>query len=381
MSWLSGYGKRITLNINSSLITVALTHFPIYVNLSNSSGITGADVTDVFDVVGNNLETVAFTESDGVTRLYCEVVSWNETTKTAELWVSSSTWVISDSTTTTLFLYYGGTVRDSTYIGWVGSAAAEAVWDANFKLVSHMNDDPDTSHIADSTSNGNDGTKTASNEPIIDTGGKIGSCQLFDGLNDLINTADITVNAKATFEAWIKPTALGNYEFIYKNDEFLLRQSSTFFVFFGNDGTWKNDNSPAHSNINNWSYVAGVWDGTVVEAFSNGVGSGTPAAVGAVTDTANHILIGAALFAAAFVGYIDEVRVSDIDRSDAWVGASYETQRDHLITYSTPEPEHPQSRTWKPTPQIFTKKERILIEHREAFKKFIEFLKVKRGIN
>ena len=380
MSYLTGYDKRITLNINSTLVNSALTHFPIYVNLSSSSGITGADVTDVFDVVEANWQTIAFTESDGLTRLYAEVVSWDAVAKTAELWVSSSTWIISDSVDTTIFLYYGGTIRDSTYIGLVGSNAGEAVWDANFKLVCHMNDNPNTSAVMDSTSNDNDGTKKAANEPI-ESMGKIGKGQQSDGADDIITVLDadnLDMTTAITIEFWIQPLTITSERMMQKNQGYGIESLGAHCILTKDGVTWlKQINSVFTQNI--YSHI--VWtrtDDTTFTGYHNGVSKALTSYsnVTWAVNANNLILCGGS--ANSYHGVFGELRISNIPRSSAWVGASYETQRDYLITYTPPEPPH--SRTWTTTPQIFTKKEKILIQHNKALKKFIEFLKTKRGL-
>ena len=63
------------------------------------------------------------------------------------------------------------------------------VWDSNYTMVQHMKDTT-TSSITDSTSNNNDGTKKAANEPLQNTTGKINSAQYFDGNDDYVNISD-----------------------------------------------------------------------------------------------------------------------------------------------------------------------------------------------
>ena len=58
------------------------------------------------------------------------------------------------------------------------------------KLVTHMRDDPDNSHIRDSTLNNNDGTKKAAGEPAVTISGKIDDAQDFDGVDDYVEVPD-----------------------------------------------------------------------------------------------------------------------------------------------------------------------------------------------
>jgi len=147
LAWLKGYSKRIPITIDAGDISSDLTWFPVYVYLSGSSGKNSKDITEVISTVGDNYKACQFTAEDGVTRLYCEVESWTVgPPATAHLWVSLDGWVISSSQHTILYLYYSGS-SISEYWGVPGSTTGEAVWDGNFKLVCHMNDNPDTSHF------------------------------------------------------------------------------------------------------------------------------------------------------------------------------------------------------------------------------------------
>ncbi|PIQ07034.1 MAG: hypothetical protein COW72_01295, partial [Candidatus Nealsonbacteria bacterium CG18_big_fil_WC_8_21_14_2_50_37_10] len=81
----------------------------------------------------------------------------------AEYWVKVPS--VSGTVNTEFYIYYGNS-------GAADGADPTAVWDANFKGVWHLKDKTSTT-IGDSTTNANDGTKYAVNEPI-EVDGKIG---------------------------------------------------------------------------------------------------------------------------------------------------------------------------------------------------------------
>jgi len=93
-----------------------------------------------------------------------------------------------------------------------GASNQQAVtdtWDSNFVMIQHMND-VTTSSILDSTTYDNDGTKAGANAPIQTTG-KVGYCQLFDGDVDHINiTEDISLEPVNSFtcEVWLKTQSI-----------------------------------------------------------------------------------------------------------------------------------------------------------------------------
>jgi len=204
--WLSGWDKRIKLTVDSGDIDAALSDFPILVYISTSSGYNSDDVSCVFDELtsDDNRKKIAVTLGED-TECYVEIEKWDDANEKAWLWVKVPS--IADDADTDLYLYYDSTHADNdAYVGDPNSTPAENVWDTNFKLVTHMRDDPDTSHIRDSTENNNDGAKTGAGEPAVTTDGKIDDAQHFDGADDDITVADaasLDITTNITLEVWV----------------------------------------------------------------------------------------------------------------------------------------------------------------------------------
>ena len=220
--WLTDWNKRIKITTDQTDIDADLTDFPILVYLSSSSGRNSDDVTAVFTEVGANSKKIAVTTSDGTTQCYVEIEKWDYTgtpsTSKAWLWVKAPS--VSGTVDTDFYLYYDNDQADNTtYVGAPNSTPAENVWDTNSKLVTHMRDDPDNSHIRDSTSNNNDGTKKAAGEPAVTTSGKIDDAQDFDGVDDYVqssNNVSITGNSSRTTECWIYVTKTDNWQHFFQ---------------------------------------------------------------------------------------------------------------------------------------------------------------------
>ena len=123
-----------------------------------------------------------------------EKVRFDATNKKAEYFVKIPS--VSSTTDTYFYLLYGRT-------GALDGSDKTEVYGDEFKAVYHMKDDPDTSHIKDSTINGNNGTKKAANEPI-EADGKVEKVQSFDGSNDYIDTFDIPVMSTFSFSSLVK---------------------------------------------------------------------------------------------------------------------------------------------------------------------------------
>ncbi|RLI40447.1 hypothetical protein DRO59_09300, partial [Candidatus Bathyarchaeota archaeon] len=353
MGWLSGWAKRRQITIDHNYIDESLTDFPVLLHLSASSGINSANLTSIFDEVGSNYKKIAVTTSDGVTQCYVEVEKWNATAEEAWLWVKVPS--ISNTTDTTLYIYYDNTQSNNTaYIGDPGETPAQNVWDDNFKLVTHMRDDPDSSHIRDSTSYANNGTKKAAGEPVVTTSGMIDDAQDFDGEDDYVNCGnDVSLQMKEiiTVEVLFKADDLTDHDaLVVKTNIKQLAQGWGIEYYGGNLRFWvthwnaEGDGGVARktfSDTTSWHYVVGTYDKNAgsneVNIYIDAV-AGTPGSSNVDIKDADKydVLVGQG-FQNFFDGMIDEIRISDIVRSPAWVKATYETERDDLLTWGSEE--------------------------------------------
>jgi len=351
MSWLFGWKRRLPFTIAASKVDATLTHFPVLLLIQASSGIDNTDLTPIFDELGTESLKIAVTDADGTTERYVEVVSWDSVNEVAELWVSRSDYSLSSSVNNVGYIYFDKDHVDNTsYVGVTGSTLAQAVWNSNFKLVSHMNDNPDTSSIKDSTSNGNDGTKKAVNEPI-ETDGQIGKAQEYDIINDKITvlhdeTLDITTESFA-LECWVNPSDISNYPYLFEKTlwstyGYALQIYPTGAVWFGTifNGGYDLTKSYGDISIGSFYHIVAVREGTVGKIYINGVDR--TASSDAIADLGSSAARALQIGTSIFSGILDEARfIKGVAPSPAWVGASYETQRDQFINYGAFETEFP----------------------------------------
>jgi len=349
MSWLSGWAKRRQITIDHNDIDENLTDFPVLLHLSTNSGINGADVTSIFDEVESNSKKIAVTTSDGVTQCYVEVEKWDATNKEAWLWVKVPS--ISATEDTVLYIYYDNTQPDNTtYVGDPGETPAQNVWDSNFVLVTHMRDDPDSSHIRDSTSYANNGTKKGAGEPAVTANGKIDDAQDFDGTDDVVEIPDddsLDVTSEITLEAWIKldvrPSSIPRHFTIISKEYtywMLVSQGSDKIqLYISGEVADQYAYSTTALEAGEWYYVAGTYrasDGQF-RIYINGVlETDLIREAGNIRTSIYPVKIGT-LWSNFLDGIIDEPRISNVARSPAWIKATYETERDHLLTYGSEE--------------------------------------------
>jgi hypothetical protein len=372
---LDGWGQRVPLTLDQTRIDSNLSNFPVLIHLSERSGINGANLTAVFNELGSdaNRKKIAVTTADGLTECYVEIEKWDTASREAVLWVKVP--VVSGSVDTQLYLYYDRDRADNTArVGDVGSAVARNVWDNGYKLVQHLGESGSgsSSDYRDSTVNGHHGCGGAGNASGVPTrvAGKIGDAQRFDGVNDYIQISDhndfsVTTTGELTISFWLSPgasnmpTSSGGYiHFLGKGEpgkhEWAFRiydlsyrdrpQSISFYHWNlsggqGSGSRW--DHAPIPNN--DWVYVTGRF-GRVgsydIYEFGNGV----------VVDRDNQsdfgvkpangsapLRLGTREKTTWLLGRLDEFRVSNVARSDAWIKASYYAEGDQLVRFGSVE--------------------------------------------
>ncbi len=344
-NWLSGWGKRIKLDIDyDNKIGAPVTHFPVTIFLKAGNGAT----TKVFDEVGANKQKIAFTKEDGETQLYAEIEQWDEVNKVAVIHISKSDWVIDADTS--VYLYYDNDQADNTdYIGIVaGSAPATNVWNTNSKMVQHLDETSGTHY--DSTSNHNNGTPQGG--VTQDATGKINGADSFDGADDFINcgndeslTSEIT--NKLTAEAWVYPTALAasfqdaaaQYH-LSRSQGWILRTSENsnrhFTPHVSVKGWYKCDGGLIP--LNKWTHILLTYDGETLKGYFNGefVCQNTGPS-GSLSMTESTTIGSRDGDSEPFPGLIDEVRIYNRSLSAEEIKASYHSGNDSLLTYGSEE--------------------------------------------
>ena len=342
-AWLSGFNKRIKLTADNTKIDSDLTQFPLTIFLKSGNG----DTTKVFDEVGANKLKIAVTESDGTTQLYVEIEQWDDTNQVGVLHAGLSGDTLSSTADTDYYLYYDNTADDNTtYVGDTpGSSPVTNVWDSDFKVVYHMKDYPDTSHVADSTSTGNNGTKDSAGNPA-EADAKIAKGQQFSS-DSIISGSAIGISGAAarTIEAVVKNDndtdrqAICGWGDFSTDEESVISQmdsdSRLYFIGYGDDLS----SDPAYIiGDNAWHYVAFTFDGTTGKLYADEAQRASGSLSLNTTDSSlwvgkeNH-----SGYEFYYGGIIDEVRISTVDRSAAWMKATNNSLFDTLLTYGTEE--------------------------------------------
>jgi len=345
MAWLSNWAKRKKLEIDNTNIDSALTWFPLMVKLGTSVGLNSEDVSEIFDEVSGNELKIAFTDSSGDTQLYAEVEKWDESGEDAIIWVSKDGWEVSNSSKTTLYIYYDSEKDDNTtYIGNdADDTPTNNVWDSNFKAVYHMNQG--SGSLKDSTSNNKDGTFQG-DLPDTARAEKFGLCQDLDGTGDYVTVSPGTTTDH-TRELWCYVDSFSDMNGLASTTTWVAGSGH----FKAEDGTDCSNNNGISFDINDgdasnklcweslstetWYYVAGVYDNStgLQTLWGNSAVQSTQSMASGLTIEDVDRIGNEYDDAREFDGMIDEVRVSSTNRSSAWLKATYYSNTDQLIDW------------------------------------------------
>ena len=337
--WLQGWGRRVKLYIDSNDIDENLTDFRVRIYLSSSSGRYNDNLSFVFDEIQSESDRkkIALTTSDGETQCYAEIERWNATSEEAWLWVRVPS--ISDSSDTELYLYFDDEHGDnSDYIGDVGEAAATSVWDDDYVGVWHLSEDPSGAppQMLNSKSDISHGTSHGLMTSDDQVRGVVDGSLELDGFTDYVDFGDdasLDITGNITIEAWVRPDDFagppdlltkGNYDEAYS---VWLRASGEVRFGLNNNPLTSNTTLVAGTRY----HIVATRSGTTRKIFINGTEDISDIYGFAIGTTFTDLTLSSSGY--PLEGMVDEVRLSSSGRGDAWIRASFESERDSLIDF------------------------------------------------
>jgi hypothetical protein len=343
------WDNYFTAVIDNTKIDADLTNFPCLITISTAAGTGNEDLSAVFDELtsdANRKKIKVTTDSQGITECYAEIERWDDANEEAYIWVRVPS--VSSSADTTLYIWYDSSKSDNdTYVGDVASTPGQAVWDANYISVYHLHEDPTGTPAATDSTGDHDltmsGTMLAGD--LVD--GQIGKCLDFDGTDDYLyetNGYDPNGDTECTMEAWGAATALASNETIFINHSgsgysvMLFNNSGKmqFWVYSGGNRIAVSTAAPSADG--SFEYYAGSWkSGEGPNVFIDTAKDTGTVRTGTINRTGYDDWIIGDLPGGSgertWEGRIDEVRYSNIKRSDAWLKATYHAGADTLIEY------------------------------------------------
>lgn len=319
----SGYTKSETL-----------TNFPALVRLTNS--ISGFAYSQFASTNGWDLRFKDATQS---TNLNYEIESWN-TGGLSYVWVQ----IPALTNNTTIWAYWGDTNLAAAAPAFATNGAA---WSQNYRSVWHLKESG--LNYADSSSNK---LAIASGTAPVASTGFIGGGQTFNGSNTGLNggtAGAFALTSAFTMESWFRTGTAANMELLqrrdpasaswmYSNYGLEFDGNAHVFAWFVNTSgnTFVQALSPSTYNDSRWHHVAGVYNGSSLVTYVDGVSVATANSAGTPqVDAACQVNIGWEYYGGPggkyFNGAMDEVRISSVGRSSNWIWACYQNMATNTV--------------------------------------------------
>ena len=338
--WDESWTYRRMLTIDNSSQTEDLTDFPVTVRLS-SSRIN-------YSATQDSGEDIRFIDADGTSVLPHEIEIWNESGESI-VWVKVPQ-IDGSSDSNYIMMYYGnGTVSDGQ--------DAQDVWDADFFLVWHCNQQPSGGEdILDSTASSCNG-RSSNMESDDRVQGYIGYGLNLDGSNEWVDPEgplDLgffhDTDTYETFEVWIKADDTSSDQTLFEEggstNGFLVGLNANTVLLATRNSSSQVTVNTAFTDTAGFHYIAGMFENGTLRSYldasvqsqvagysSIGTHSGEPG-IGASADSDAVGHSGAGYY---FDGIIDELRLSVIARSADWIAAQYSSMSDSFITFGREE--------------------------------------------
>lgn len=318
--WNTSWDYRKMITINNSQVEEDLTNFTVLINITDN---------DLKDKALSDGDDIAFTNINGTVQYDHEIEQFDNSSGQLIAWVKIPQ--LSSSTNTLLYMYYGN----------AGAANQENIpgaWDSNYVAVWHF----DNNSLADSTSNGYDGTNTGT---TYNSNCKINGGREYGGNHRIDVNNFATISTDLTAEAWV-----------YRDPG----DSATFIRFFTEGPDWNDNdwclywrtsqgvvrfviNSNNHRTSGDYNETSGAWFHITVayesgDAFlyKNGIKQAEWIGVfgASIGNSYTTLTIGNQNNGGrGWDGRMDEVRISNTNRSENWIKTSYNSMNSPDMFY------------------------------------------------
>ena len=340
--WNPSWERRVHLTFDNAASPEPLLGFAVLVKLDAmrfdyASSPAGADLR--------------FVDADGTTLIPYEIERWDVSGESS-VWVRVPQ-IDAGSIVDSIWLYYGNAAPPAQNPG--------EVWSDTYAGVYHLSDNPFLGTIRDSTG-AHDGVPQGSMNAADQVAGIAGGAIDFDGLDDYIalgtgnhvSAFDVEPGMERTVEAWLRTSGGGDRPVIAQE-----ASCSGWSLMMLDDGTLQGrlfldqngfcpathvytPESPAAAyDDDQWHHVALVLDrpAATMRLHIDGARVTTEESIdNVVSGIGNYDRIGSNYTGMqGFKGVLDEVRISTVARSDAWIAAQYASMRDMFVSYGMTE--------------------------------------------
>lgn len=330
--WDNSWDKKVQINITSDLIGSDLTDFPVLVKLDQNNF--------NFSNAQSNGEDIRFLNSTESGELSYEIEFYNASD--AYIWVKIP--LVSSSSNTNFYLYYNNSAVSD-------NQAKGAVWSNNYTNVYHFTNFSATG-IEDSLGESNLTIAGNPQKVIANLTFGIGPLYKFDGAGDyFFNDSDITppTSVNYTFEITVRSDVFDSTQrYIggmggqscdtsFGCQSLFFDESANFIVAhieISEDPTGEGAiGRVAETNVT--YYLVMQNNDTAHGLYIDGTHNATGAANQLIRQN-NKFAIGttsSSIGNLVWKGWLDEVRLSNVSRTDDWINATYYSNIDGLLNF------------------------------------------------
>lgn len=317
--WSNSFLYRMKITFNNKEIGENLTDFPMPIIFTNSQ-------SSFWNHVQTSGNDIRFIDADNTTELYYELEKFDHTTDNMVAWVRVPQ-VDASSTTDFVWIYYGNSTVD-----FDSHKSPANVWDASYTAVYHSNG-ATASTLVDSK-NAYNGTQH--NSPTA-TAGKIDGAMSYVASSQQYYSTTILSGKTFTWEVWVNVTSFTTYHSMITvdNSYMLFDLYSNAISMWSTDGMNGGNGGIGGLSTNAAYHLVFVREGDNIAGgykfYVDGSSSGTTYGTGTWTPAAGHydyIADRQDTLSQAFNGILDEVRISDTNRSANWIKACYQYEAD-----------------------------------------------------
>ena len=329
--------QKITIDNTKVSGGANLTDFPVLITEDHI-------VSNTWSSTDDGGGDVRFSSDDaGATQLPCEVVSYDNSGETCEIWVKRT---LDHDDDTIIYLWGDNTTetqpaRDNAY-------GSDNVWNSNYEAVYHLEEASSTRY--DSTSNENNLTD---NNTVDSSAGKIGTDADFGGTNQYLGVSDnntldfadaVLERADFTIQTFVNLDAKEtNHAFVCKGDvldddavNYLLDQSAFYgYKFVVSSSAGGSSKTPLSDSTDystgSWVLVHGTYkhSTTTMVLYTNGTQRATTSTITKpIASNSGDLRLGCYAGNTSYTldGKLDETRILSATLSSDWIATEYANQ-------------------------------------------------------
>ncbi len=321
-NWL----RRIKITIDAALVEDELTDFPVYLNLDDLP-------VGFFDTVQTDGDDIRITTADAVTEVPFELVSINTSTDKGELHFKAD---VSSTTDSEFYIYYG----NSAAAPYAASATygAQNVWTNSYSMRHPLDDSPVSAspQFKDSTSNSNDAVARAGMTAGDVVAGKLGNAIDLDGNDGGVFESQLIYPGTFTASMWWNSAGDGfaiDKETGAADEKFGPWSAPAGKLFLRSITGGTSDVALNNPPDGSWAYLVVTRDSAnKVDVHING-SSTRMHANAAQTGNSSWGNFGGQT-SQGFRGLLDELRFSNVRRTNGWIKTEFNNQSNATGFYS-----------------------------------------------